>query len=61
MKGFIKITQLNNQGSYVNVNNILMVCKTVEGCAITFVGNVVIKTKLDFDKAEELINNALSL
>ncbi|MFM7895515.1 MAG: hypothetical protein ACKO8L_06180 [Flavobacterium sp.] len=60
MKGFIRVTQTNNQGTYVNVNNILTISKTVEGCSITLIGNVIIETKLDFDKAEDLVNNAFS-
>lgn len=61
MKGFISVTQINNQGSYINISHITRIDKTTKGCDIYIIGSDKIETATDFDKIENLINNARPL
>lgn len=61
MKGFIKVTQTNNQGSYLNISHIIRIDKTAVGTAIFLIEGEKIETKIQFDEIKNLINNAVAL
>ena len=62
MKGFIKITQSNNQGTYINVSNIVKFYrKTQDHTGIITVDSVEIECKQTIEELEKLINDASAL
>lgn len=61
MKGFIKVTQTNNQGVYINILEIVKINKTQGGTDIFLTSAEKIETAIDFDSIEKLIDGASSL
>ena len=62
MKGFIKITQSNNQGTYINVSNIIKFYrKTQDHTGIVTTDSVEIECKQTVEEIEKLIDNASTL
>ncbi|WP_445716883.1 hypothetical protein [Flavobacterium sp.] len=62
MKGFIKVTQTNNQLTYINISNIIKFYRSkAEEVSIVTVDLEVIKTKLTLEDIEKLIHNASTL
>lgn len=60
MKGFIKITQINNQAVYINIKQIVKMDKTQNGTDILLTTLEKIETKVDFDDIEKLVDSASS-
>lgn len=58
MKGFIKVTQTNNQWTFINVSNILFFYRSLNGITIVMKGQVDIECKQTLEELEKLINNA---
>ena len=62
MKNFIKVTQLNNQGTCINVSNIIMFYrKTQDYTGIKTVDGVEIECKQTIEELEKLIDDASAL
>lgn len=62
MKGFIKITQSNSQGTYINVSNIIKFYKKSQDyTGIVTVDSVETECKQTFEELEKLINDASTL
>ena len=60
MKGFIKITQSNNQGTCINVKNIIKFYrKSQDYTEIVTIDGVEIECRQSFEELEKLIHNAL--
>lgn len=62
MKGFIKITQTNNAGNFINVAHIIrFYIKSQDSAAIVTSDGSEIECKQKFEELEQLIHNALCL
>ena len=62
MKNFIKVTQSNNQGTYINVSNIIKFYrKSQDYTGITTVDGAEIECKQTIEELEKLINDASAL
>ena len=62
MKGFIKITESNNQGTYINVSNIIKFYrKSGDYTSIVTTDSKEIECKQTLEELVELINNTSSL
>ncbi|MNE69042.1 hypothetical protein D3C80_1647410 [compost metagenome] len=61
MKGFIKVTQANNQSVYINISQVVKIAKTQNGCDVLLSTSEKIEIKTSFDDIEKLIDSASSL
>lgn len=62
MKGFIKITEVNNRGTYINISNIVRFYrKTQDNLGIDTVDGTTVECKLELEDLVKLIDNASSL
>lgn len=62
MKGFIKVSQTNNAGNYVNVTHIVrFYIKSQNSTAIVLSDGSEIECKQSFEDLEKLVYNALVL
>lgn len=62
MKGFIKVSQTNNAGNYVNVSHIIrFYIKNQNSTALILSDGSEIECKQTFEEFEKLVNDALVL